>query len=99
MSGLNLLNQFPEEIKEKIIAEFGSIQDLYKKIFDLYQRQHSLYKIKPLDNQKVANIDKTTANKRFYVSRADGSSLPTSVFQFSFCSWLDRTLFVSRICL
>ena len=57
MSGLNLLNQFPEEIKEKIIAEFGSIQDLYKKIFDLYQRQHSLYKIKPLDNQKVANID------------------------------------------
>jgi hypothetical protein len=57
MSGLNFLSQFPEEVKEKIIVEFGSIQNLYKKIFDLYQRQHSLYRIKPIDNQAVANID------------------------------------------
>jgi len=36
-------------------------------------------------------------NKKFYVSRADGSSHWTLVFQRCFCTWLDRTLFSNTI--
>lgn len=42
MNGLNRLLQLPVEIKGKINKEFGSIQNLYQKVFDLNAEEYTL---------------------------------------------------------
>jgi cation transport regulator ChaB len=42
MQGLKILLDLPEEIKEQIINDFGSVGNLYRKVFDLNQEEYKL---------------------------------------------------------
>jgi len=57
MTGLEFIENYPADIKEKITAEFKSIENLYKTIFELNNQQYNLYKTKPIDKQKISEID------------------------------------------
>ena len=56
MTGIEYLEGFPEEIKEQIITEYGSLIDLYQMIFELNSQQYKLYQVKPLEKQKIFAI-------------------------------------------
>lgn len=47
MKGLKDLNDLPQEKKDSISEEFGSIGGLYKKVFDLNNEDYKLNKNKP----------------------------------------------------
>jgi hypothetical protein len=49
MDSLKELKNLPEEKQNKIAAEFGSAEGLFKKIFDLHAESHYLNKKKPKD--------------------------------------------------
>src|SRR5690349_11333379 len=49
MDSLKELQSQPQEILDKINAEFGSAYKLYKKIFDLHAESHYLNKTKPVN--------------------------------------------------
>jgi hypothetical protein len=53
MTGLNYLSQLPESIKSKIVIDFGSLQDLYLKIFDLSKKDYELFIKKPKGFEQV----------------------------------------------
>jgi len=57
MTGLEFIENYPADIKEKITAEFKSIENLYRTIFELNNQQYNLYKTKPIDKQKISEID------------------------------------------
>lgn len=60
MTGLNYLQSLPEEIKNKIIAEWGSIAIFYKTVFDLNATDYRLAMTKPNGfEQQRATIEKT----------------------------------------
>jgi hypothetical protein len=47
MDSLKELQNLPREIKAKIDSEFGTVDNLFKKIFDLHAESHYLSKTKP----------------------------------------------------
>jgi len=47
MDSLKEMQNYPREIQDKINSEFGSVDKLYKKIFDLHAESHFLSKTKP----------------------------------------------------
>ena len=57
MDSLKELQNLPQETQIKILDEFGGVERLYKKIFDLHAESHYLSKTKP-DNylSKVIEI-------------------------------------------
>lgn len=42
MNGLKQLFELPDEIKEQIVSDFGSISRLYQKVFDLNKEESKL---------------------------------------------------------
>jgi len=42
MEGLNRLLKLPDDIQSQIKRDFGSIAELYKKVFDLNKEEHGL---------------------------------------------------------
>lgn len=47
MEGLKMLTSLPIDIKKSIVQEFGSIETLYKKVFDLNAEDYGLHMNKP----------------------------------------------------
>jgi hypothetical protein len=52
MEGLQILHSLPSDKKEKIEKEFGSIEELYKKVFDNYNEDYKLHRTKPSGYQE-----------------------------------------------
>ena len=58
MTGLEELKQLPDEIKSKIIVEWGSIENFYKKAFELIALEYKLSMQKPSGyQQRVQTIE------------------------------------------
>lgn len=53
MQGLKQLLDLPEEIKEQINNDFGSVGNLYRKVFDLNQEE---YKLTGSNSPRLAEI-------------------------------------------
>jgi hypothetical protein len=53
MQGLKQLLDLPDEIKEQIINDFGSVGNLYRKVFDLNQEE---YKLTGNNSPRIAEI-------------------------------------------
>jgi hypothetical protein len=60
MTGLNFILQLPDEIKNKISTEWGSIGNFYRLVFDLNAQDYKLATQKPNGyEQQRADIEKT----------------------------------------
>ena len=44
MEGLQILHSLPSDKKDKIEKEFGSIEELYKRVFDNYNEDYKLHR-------------------------------------------------------
>lgn len=58
MEGLSYLLSISEEQKEKINSEFGSIENLYKQVFELSNDEYTLFTSKPIKYQQKIQIIK-----------------------------------------
>lgn len=47
MDGLKLLYSLPEDRKAAITQQFGSLEEFYKKVFELYKQDYFLHMNKP----------------------------------------------------
>ena len=54
MEGLKKLLELPENIKEQIIQNFGSISEFYQTVFELNQEQHKLTRTNSLRPEEIA---------------------------------------------
>ena len=55
MTGLQELLGLPEDIKKQIADEFGSVNEFYKMVFDLYAEEYQVYTKKPNGFQERLN--------------------------------------------
>jgi len=53
MQGLIRLKRLPKEIQEKIVAEYGTVERLYQKVFDLNSEE---YRLTGTKNPRIGEI-------------------------------------------
>lgn len=79
MQGLDRLLNLPENIKTEIENEYGSVQDLYQKIFDLNAEEYSLT---GSNSPRLSAIQTETYNiedKLEEFGLTDGSDITTEI--------------------
>lgn len=58
MTGLEIIKKLPNDIKGKIITEYGGIEEFYQMVFDLYVKEYRLFIGKPEGyREKLAEIE------------------------------------------
>ena len=53
MLGFTRLSNLNNTIKDKIKMEYGSIENLYKQVFELYTKDFKLHMTSPKDNKQI----------------------------------------------
>ena len=82
MEGLEYLRSLSQETKEKISAEFGGIENLYKTVFDINKNEHSLYANKPENYKSQLQLAENSLNEiesRLEKIGLDGRDVTTEI--------------------
>lgn len=83
MVGLSFLQKLPIEIKTKINSEFGSIEELYKLIFNLHSNDYKLFISKPSgfenERQKIKQELYQIEDKLESFGITDGSDITNEI--------------------
>src|SRR2546429_399976 len=82
MSALKKIKNLPEEITNNINLEFGCVEFLYKNVFDLYEEDYRLFKLKqPGSESRLKEIKKelTKVENRLNDFGMDGKAILKSI--------------------
>jgi len=79
MQGLDRLLNLPDNIKTEIENEYGSVQDLYQKIFDLNAEEYSLTGSKSPRLNKIQTETYDIEEKLEEFGLTDGSDITTEI--------------------
>ena len=79
MQGLIRLKKLPKDIQDKIVSEFGSIEGLYQKVFDLNAEEYRLTGTKNPRIDKIRNEIFDIDDKLEEFGITDGSDFTSEI--------------------